>query len=214
MLDDADATGYIKPRPNADAKRRAARAPSARRLPRSASGGVENSHNGVGHSDHDGHGASEKDGCRGERRGTKQRERGRDESSPEDEGDAMCTAVLSAEAGSEAEVAAEGSALPGREAGGGKRGDGGRSVLLRRVALSACDGDSSAGVDDRNAVKTAGVPHSASTRRGSGLPPQQTRGPVHGSSQHQHPDSLDDGRLPAEPPGDPAESTSSLGKSR
>ena len=100
---------------------------------------------------------------------------------------------------------------PGQEAGVGESGDGGRSVLLRQVVLSAHDGDSNTGADDGGTEKERS-PYNTTARRDSGLPPQEARGMVHANDPHA--DSLGDDRLLAEPPESSTGSTASLSKSR
>lgn len=214
MLDDADATGYRKPNPTAYAKGKAARKSSSRTWRRCASGGVvtnPDANHRAGHSDDDNGREWEQDGRRGGRPTATTRERSRSKNRPEDAGYDVPTAVASGQA-EEEEEAVEGPAEPGQEAGGGKRGDGGRSVLLRQVTLSASDGDTSAGAGDREGENAAGKPCGAATRHDSELPPQQARGAAPANDPHS--DSLDDGRLQAEPRENSVGSTASFGKCR
>lgn len=230
VLDDADATGYVKPHPTAYANRKVARKSFSRTWRRGAIGGeIEDSHNDhrrAGHSDdgNDKEGEQDGYGWRGERRrSTKETGKSRPEIRGYDYG--ATSAALSEEGRPEAEpsVGVEGSTLPGPEAEGGKRGDGGRSVLLRQVALSAYDGDNSAGAGNTEGENTAGRPYNALNRRDSELPEQPPRGAVHGNNLDPDPDSLNGGRLlTVEPPedssgsvsGSGSGSTASVGKSR
>lgn len=198
VLDDADAKGYVKPHPTADARRKVARKSSSHTWRWGAGGaGKNNRDNGhrAGHSDDDNDGGGEQDGWPGERRRATQRERSRSRIRPEGGGHDAATTVPSGEAGAVAQVAVDCPTTPGQEAGVGKSGDGGRSVLLRQVVLSAHDGDSN-----------------TTARRDSGLPPQEARGMVHANDPHA--DSLGDDRLLAEPPESSTGSTASLSKSR
>eukprot|EP00752_Nemacystus_decipiens_P009657 g8628.t1 len=213
VLDDADPTGYVKSRPTADAKRKATKASSPRTWQRGTSGEVENDRNSdhrAGHPDDDNREAVQ-DVWRGERRRVEKRERSQSRSRPEDGGHAAPTAIRSGVAGTEVGVAAEGPTIPGQEIGVGKRGDGGRSVLLRQVVLSAHDGDTKTGADDsggENTVKRLDV----ATRCDSELPPQQLRRTVHANDPHA--DSIDDQRFLEEPPENSAGSTASSDKLR
>lgn len=222
MLDDADATGYIKPRPTADhAKRRAARQSFSRTWRRGgASGGVENSRNtdrratqNPDDDDDDDNREGGQDGRRRERSVAtqKQSERAGSRTRREDGGYDATSAAPSGETAVGVEVAVESSALPGREPRSGKRSDGGRSVLLRRVALSAHDGNGT-GADDREGEETAGRPCNAAARREPERQPQPPRGIEHADNRYRG--SLHDGPLLTEPPGDSAGSAMSLGKSR
>eukprot|EP00903_Cladosiphon_okamuranus_P012920 g12063.t1 len=159
VLDDADATGYRKPKGTADAKRKQ----------------------------------------------VTRHDRSRGKSRAEDDGYDAAIPVPSGQAEVE-EAAMEGFAQQGQEAGAGKRGDGGRSVLLRQVALSAHDDD------DQERKDTVGGPTGAATQRNFEIPPQQARGTAHANDKH--PGSLEDDRLPVESREGSVGSTSSFGKSR
>lgn len=211
MLDDADAAGYKQPHPAADSTRKAARKAFCRTRRRGAGDDVEgtdhmNGHE-TGYSDNGDDAVDERRGRRGERRNVKQSENSR----PKDGGFGAGNATHSIEAETGKEAAAVSSTPPGAEAGGEKRRDGSRSVLLRQVILSSNDGDNATGTDGLEGDNTAGTPYNQAALTDSEPPSQQRRGSVYANNPH--PDMFDNDRLLTESSGD-LPGTTSFGKAR
>lgn len=232
VLDDADAHGYIKPPPISSARRKKRKKVLSNNPGRGASGG--RAHNNHYHQkigavcSEDDDSAGKQGGRWDQGRTAAQHERVRPDAGKIEAGGAMPQgAETGVRKGGGAGEAVDGSnPADGLPAGVRKRGDGGRSVLLRQVVLSSNDDDDDSEAtkndddinDEHDRERGCGAggggrrsydPTGRSDRRGPGSPPsQQPRGTL-GASRPEL-DRLNDDGLSTEPPG----SASSSGKSR
>lgn len=165
VLDDADAKGYIKPRPTADGRRKTShRKPFSRAEPGATRGQTQDSNNQndkAGHSDDDvaaaggGHRGRGHESSRSTTRRTQLvHEARRSEGRESNAAGRVSSGGAGAGAGAALEIslASRGSAA----LGGKKNTDGGRSVLLRRVAFAYDSDDNDTDNDNGGGQSTAG----------------------------------------------------------
>lgn len=212
VLDDADANGYIKPRPTADGRRKNPTKKSSSTTGRRLSGEAEDSNQNdkAGNSDND-EPAGEQGGRGRERRSMRRRSPSVHEGRElEDRASNTAGRADSGGAGAGARAASERSrAARAALAGGKKNADGGRSVLLRQVAFAYDSDDNDDGKGEgESTVEGTSDSDSRTDERGSDVSYQQPRG-MDGASKLQ-PDGGD--ALPVELHGGSTATTKSFTK--